>query len=152
METNLIECLNDWTNLLDDKKCCDIIYFDFSKAFDRISLMKLTHKIKSLGFHPSLKSGSVSWSLIERFRSKSKMFCFHLGKLLAESLKERSSRLFCSTFIHLISHCYLRILGSTVSNSLMTSRFTVSFGTMTLFTCKMESTVSPAGLKHGSCR
>ncbi|EYC27269.1 hypothetical protein Y032_0009g619 [Ancylostoma ceylanicum] len=35
VETNLLECLNDWSDILDRRSCCDIIYFDFAKAFDR---------------------------------------------------------------------------------------------------------------------
>lgn len=37
VETNMLECLNDWTYFLESKKACDVIYLDFSKAFDRVS-------------------------------------------------------------------------------------------------------------------
>lgn len=55
--SNLLECINDWTEYLDKKGCCDVIYFDFSKAFDRVDHSKLLHKIESLEFHPIV----VSW-------------------------------------------------------------------------------------------
>ncbi|XGW32188.1 hypothetical protein V3C99_010399 [Haemonchus contortus] len=52
VETNMIECLDDWTEALDDKLSCDVIYFDFAKAFDRVSHKKLIVKLKALKFHP----------------------------------------------------------------------------------------------------
>nr|CDJ90481.1 RNA-directed DNA polymerase (reverse transcriptase) domain containing protein [Haemonchus contortus] len=52
VETNMIECLDDWTEALDDKLSCDVIYFDFAKAFDRVSHRKLIVKLKTLKFHP----------------------------------------------------------------------------------------------------
>lgn len=51
-ETNLLECLNDWTTYLDDKKACDVVYFDFSKAFDKVDHSKLLLKLRRLKFHP----------------------------------------------------------------------------------------------------
>lgn len=61
--TNLIECLNDWTLSLDNKHACDVIYFDFEKAFDRVSHKKLLYKIRQLQFHPNV----VNW--IEQYLS-----------------------------------------------------------------------------------
>lgn len=52
VETNLLECLNDWTAYLDSKKACDVIYLDFSKAFDRMSHEKLLYKLEKLRIHP----------------------------------------------------------------------------------------------------
>lgn len=51
-ESNLLECINDWTDYLDNSKCCDVIYFDFAKAFDRVDHSKLLLKISKLKFHP----------------------------------------------------------------------------------------------------
>ena len=33
----LLECFEEWTTLLDEGEDIDIVYFDFSKAFDSIS-------------------------------------------------------------------------------------------------------------------
>ena len=52
VETNLLECINDWTEALDNKRGCDVIYFDFAKAFDRVSHKKLVYKLEKLKFHP----------------------------------------------------------------------------------------------------
>ncbi|KAK6036923.1 hypothetical protein COOONC_25572 [Cooperia oncophora] len=57
VETNMIECLDEWTKTLDNNGCCDVIYFDFAKAFDRVSHAKLIHKLKELKFHPVL----ITW-------------------------------------------------------------------------------------------
>ena len=43
VETNMLISLNDWTNILDSREACNVIYFDFSKAFDRVSHAKLIY-------------------------------------------------------------------------------------------------------------
>ena len=47
--TQLLECFNDWTDSLDNKKGTDVIYLDFSKAFDTVPHQRLIHKLKSAG-------------------------------------------------------------------------------------------------------
>ena len=34
--TQLLETIDDWTNILDGRKGIDVIYFDFQKAFDTV--------------------------------------------------------------------------------------------------------------------
>ncbi|EGT53782.1 hypothetical protein CAEBREN_30708, partial [Caenorhabditis brenneri] len=46
--TNLLECMNDWTEYLDTKKQVDIIYLDFAKAFDRVDHELLMRKLENL--------------------------------------------------------------------------------------------------------
>lgn len=36
VETILHACLDDWSNAINNKHCCDTIYFDFAEAFDRV--------------------------------------------------------------------------------------------------------------------
>ena len=43
--TNLIDCLNDWTKLIDARKPVDILYLDLAKAFDSVSHEKMLHKL-----------------------------------------------------------------------------------------------------------
>jgi len=50
-DTNLLECLNDWTISLNNRSYVDILYFDFAKAFDVVSIHKLIHKRKSFGIN-----------------------------------------------------------------------------------------------------
>jgi len=35
--TNLLECLNDWTLTVQNKKTVSVVYIDFSRAFDSVS-------------------------------------------------------------------------------------------------------------------
>lgn len=53
-ETQMLECLNDWTLANEENKSTDVMYLDFSKAFDRVSHEKLLHKLKALSFHPMI--------------------------------------------------------------------------------------------------
>lgn len=70
VETNLLKSLNEWTTLLDDKKCCGVIYFDFSKAFDVVSHQKLIHKMSKVGFHPLLEKWLAEYLTGRTFQVK----------------------------------------------------------------------------------
>lgn len=47
--TCLLKCVNDWTLSVDSGKPVDIIYLDFSKAFDRVPYRRLIYKLEYLG-------------------------------------------------------------------------------------------------------
>ena len=47
--TQLLQTLNDWTTAFDNKNPVDVIYTDFSKAFDRVSHAKLSQTLFSFG-------------------------------------------------------------------------------------------------------
>ena len=55
--SNLLEALNDWTIHLTNKQSTDVAYFDFSKAFDTVSHVKLFEKLKAVGLTGNLLSG-----------------------------------------------------------------------------------------------
>jgi len=44
--TNLLECMNDWTLSMYNKAPVKILYVDFAKAFDVVSVHKLIIKLK----------------------------------------------------------------------------------------------------------
>jgi hypothetical protein len=48
--TQLLECSFDWCQATNDKTPTDVIYLDFSKAFDVISHSKLIQKLRSYNF------------------------------------------------------------------------------------------------------
>ena len=47
--TQLLESVNDWSLAISNRRLTDIIYFDFSKAFDSVSHQKLIHKLSAYG-------------------------------------------------------------------------------------------------------
>ena len=47
--TNLLECVHDWSLSLHNRVPMDVIYFDFSHAFDSVVHSKLLIKLKSFG-------------------------------------------------------------------------------------------------------
>ena len=47
--TQLIECINDWTENCDEGLGTDVIYMDFAKAFDTVPHKRLLYKLKSVG-------------------------------------------------------------------------------------------------------
>ncbi|EYC40731.1 hypothetical protein Y032_0600g498 [Ancylostoma ceylanicum] len=47
----MLECLNDWTLAIEKGEGVDIVYFDFAKAFDRVSHSKLLRKTRVKGAH-----------------------------------------------------------------------------------------------------
>lgn len=47
--TQLIECMNDWTDSYDNKLGTDAIYLDFAKAFDTVPHNRLKLKLRCAG-------------------------------------------------------------------------------------------------------
>ena len=47
--TNLLEALDEITELVDEGMCVDELFLDFRKAFDKVSHIKLLHKLRSVG-------------------------------------------------------------------------------------------------------
>ena len=66
--SQLLESFQDWISELSHKNAVDVIYLDYSKAFDSISHEKLVHKLSSYGFKHELLSWIKSF-LSERLKS-----------------------------------------------------------------------------------
>ena len=60
--TNHLETFEQWTQILDDRGCIDVIYMDFVKAFDKVPhlrlLVKLRPKLYSMAYAARLRTGS----------------------------------------------------------------------------------------------
>ena len=54
--TNLLECLKDWTALLENGSCVKVLHYDFKEAFDTVSVPKLLLKLEYLGIGGNLLS------------------------------------------------------------------------------------------------
>ena len=55
--TNLLMCLEMWTQLVEEGLPIEIIYTDFAKAFDRVPHLRLLIKMKAMG----ITSKTLGW-------------------------------------------------------------------------------------------
>ena len=53
-QTNILLCLEKWTEMLDNGKSVDVAYFDYSKAFNKVSHRLLLIKLKAYGIDGQL--------------------------------------------------------------------------------------------------
>lgn len=78
VESNLLCCVADWSKMLDNCECVDIVYLDFSKAFDKVPKIRLLHKLEHFGIRGPL----LAW--IESFLSN-RVFKVKVGSAFSES-------------------------------------------------------------------
>ena len=60
-QTNLIEFLNETTKWHDEGKCFDVVYLDFSKAFDVVCHKRLMVKLEAIGVHGKVLKWIKDW-------------------------------------------------------------------------------------------
>ena len=73
--TNLLLFVDDVTKATDEGKPIDMIYLDFSKAFDKVPHQRLLHKIESHGI-----SGNVAaWIVVWQVCPQNRFFFFLMG-------------------------------------------------------------------------
>ena len=53
-QTNILLCLEKWTEIVDNGNCIDVAYFDYAKAFDKVSHRLLLIKLKGYGIDGKL--------------------------------------------------------------------------------------------------
>ena len=59
--TNLLEYLEYITSEIDNKKPVDVVYLDFSKAFDKVAHQRLILKLQNIGFGSTVCKWIVDW-------------------------------------------------------------------------------------------
>ena len=59
--SNLLDFLNFATKNIDEGEPIDIVYFDFSKAFDKVSITKLLIKLKAYGINGNILNWIEKW-------------------------------------------------------------------------------------------
>lgn len=61
-------CLERWTEFLDDGKSVDVAYFDYAKAFDKVSHRLLVVKLKAYGIGGKVLAWIKAWLTNRRQR------------------------------------------------------------------------------------
>ena len=60
-QTNKTLCLEKWTQILDDEKSVDVAYFDYTKAFDKVSHRLPLIKLKAYGIDGKIHAWIKAW-------------------------------------------------------------------------------------------
>ena len=60
-QTNILLCMEKWTDSVDNGKSVDIAYFDYAKAFDKVSHRLLLMKLQAYGIEGKLLAWLAAW-------------------------------------------------------------------------------------------
>ena len=67
-QTNILLCLERWTDIVDSGKSVDVAYFDYAKAFDKVSHKLLLIKLQAYGIDGKLLAWLAAWLVNRRQR------------------------------------------------------------------------------------
>ena len=67
-QTNILLCLERWTRMVDDGNSVDVAYFDYSKAFDKVSHRLLIIKLRAYGIEGKLLTWIEAWLMDRKQR------------------------------------------------------------------------------------
>ena len=60
-QTNIMLCMEKWTQILDEGKNVDVTYFNYAKAFDKVSHQLLLNKLRAYGIEGKLLKWIEAW-------------------------------------------------------------------------------------------
>ena len=60
-QTNILLCMERWTDIVDRGKSVDVAYFDYAKAFDKVSHRLLLIKLRAYGIDGKLLAWLAAW-------------------------------------------------------------------------------------------
>ena len=60
-QTNILLCMERWTDMVDRGKSVDVAYFDYAKAFDKVSHRLLLLKLQAYGIDGKLLAWLAAW-------------------------------------------------------------------------------------------
>jgi hypothetical protein len=83
IQSNLLGCLADWTREADNGNSVDVLYLDFSKAFDRVPKRRLISKLQ----HLVITGNLLAW--INAFLSE-RTFCVRVGESYSRPVRVHS--------------------------------------------------------------
>ena len=81
--TNLLEYLEYITSEIDNKKPVDVVYLDFSKAFDKVAHQRLILKLQNIGFGSTVCKWIVDW-----LKNRKQRVTFTCSQLVRHSLSD----------------------------------------------------------------